>query len=78
MAPVCEVIGVLSLSIVRPPLSIRTTARIQSAGTLKRRDAEEISGIQRFTSWLALMRCSAANVDCGTTGTCGTTAFQVV
>src|SRR5882672_8502975 len=63
MAPASEIMGFLSFSSVRPPLSMRITARIQSSATPKRCDASLMRGAQRAISCAGFIACSVANSD---------------
>src|SRR3954465_14448370 len=63
IAPAFDVIGFPSSNCVRPPLSMRITARIQDSATLKRREASLIRGAQRSTKDDELIACSFANSD---------------
>src|SRR6185312_11613488 len=63
IAPALDVMGRLSSSAVRPPLSMRMTARIQSSATPKRRDASLMRGVQRSRSCFGLIACSALNFE---------------
>src|SRR5215471_2738455 len=61
IAPATDVIGRLSSLKVRPPLSMRITALIQSSETLKRLDASLMSGAQRAMSSACVIACSFKN-----------------
>src|SRR5258708_31460286 len=63
IAPAFDVIGFLSSSSVRPPLSMRMTALIQVSATPKRREASWIRGVQRSISCAGLSACSFTNAD---------------
>src|SRR5689334_6725934 len=63
MAPLPDVIGFLSASSVRPPLSMRITAFIQSSATPNFCAAALTVGVQRSISWLTFIACSLANSD---------------
>src|SRR5882672_4353373 len=63
MAPARDVMGFLSSSSVRPPLSMRMTALIQVSAMPKRREASWMSGAQRSISCAGLSACSLANAD---------------
>src|ERR1700749_2265623 len=65
IAPALEVMGTPAIS-VRPPLSMRITARIQSSETPKRLAASLISEAQRSTAGVADLDwdfCAAAGVE---------------
>src|SRR5258706_16113463 len=64
MAPALDVMGLLSSSRVRPPLSMRMTALIQASATPKRREASWMRGAQRSISCAGLSARSFSNTDC--------------
>src|SRR5258706_8647085 len=63
IAPALDVMGFLSSSCVRPPLSMRMTALIQASATPKRREASWMRGTQRSTSCAGLSARSFSNTD---------------
>src|ERR1700678_3282876 len=63
IAPAAEVIGLLSASTVRPPLSWRITARIHCAGILNLCAACWTRGSQRANRAVDDIACSCANTE---------------
>src|ERR1700679_1857867 len=67
IAPALEMMGLVSVDIVRPPLSACITARIQLCGTPIRFDACSIKGFHRPSNWPDDIWASLSNADCVTT-----------